>query len=112
MHECNKSLYPKPIPYQKKTSSGVKRMHLMKEHFDEWLQACAKMGIKISAQGALRYIAEHRPNGGSGGSSGAASNVPRYTFSPEAFVDALITWITADDQVGFHEDYPMHLRTS
>ena len=76
------------------TATGTLRHHLFENHVESWVSACEKLDIEITAQEAQSAIHAYH-------------NLPKKTsledsrpeFSPETFIDALVEFIVADDQV-------------
>lgn len=89
--------------YAATTGTSVLRKHLIDHHRDEWISACMRMKIKITAQQAQPVLDNYRAKFGDqhqaelNGGSGPAGRKP---FSNEAFLDAICDWVVADDQVG------------
>lgn len=89
------------------TTSGSTnlRSHLVDCHLEDWVDACddAKPSITISAQVAIKAVEDYRKgrDGTGGAARGRATDEGPQSrpYSKEAFIDALITWITSDDQV-------------
>ena len=63
-----------------------------------------KLEVPITAAAVKCQVTQHRLRQGSrrGHQTRSDSNTPQpQTYSEEAFVDALVEWIVADDQVSF-----------
>ncbi len=56
-----------------------------------WVTACDKLNINITAKDAANVVARHHQETGSISS--------KTSFSKEAFVDAIVEFIVANDQV-------------
>jgi hypothetical protein len=86
----------KVVKFSLKTSTGPLRRHLYEHHLDMWVTACDKLNINITAKEAANAVARHRQETGS-----ISSSQPRVktSFSKEAFVDAIVEFIVANDQV-------------
>lgn len=79
------------------TSTGSMRKHLSDRHIREWVTACDKGDIKITASQVQATVTEfRRRQSGATEPSGEISPEP---FTREKFVDAVVEWIIADDQV-------------
>jgi len=80
------------------TSSGILRCHLFENHIASWIAGCDKLNIPITAKSAQQSVMAHRECQGFIG-----TNVPELdtwrSFSHEAFVDVIVRFIVADDQV-------------
>ena len=65
------------------------------------MPACDKAGVKITAKGATVRVEawRHRQAVGSSEESEAVRN-----FGREVFIDAIVEWIVADNQVRFYCD--------
>lgn len=83
------------------TGTDPLRKHLADHHTDAWISACDKLEIKITAKSAQRAVHEYRQrqHQSSEGDSSTESKSSSHTFSQEAFVDAIVEFIVADDQV-------------
>ena len=82
-----------------KTATGVLRRHLYEHHTDSWIEGCDKLRIPITAKDAQRVVSEYRHRNGQAGANNAENSRTRRPFSNEAFIDAIIEFIVADDQV-------------
>lgn len=82
------------------TSTSSIRDHFAADHIDEWVAGCDKLNIKITAKTVQSVVADSRHERGKGQGKGVpAEDTKRPTFTHEAFVDAIVEWIVADDQV-------------
>lgn len=72
----------------------------MDHHIDSWVSGCDKLHIPITAKGAQRAIADYRRRQGQPTSE--TNDKPRTNrpFSDKAFLDGIVEFIVADDQVG------------
>ena len=75
--------------------------HLVSEHIGDWVISCDKLGIEITAETVAKEVANFR------GESeqpeyGTNKKPERRNYSREAFVDAILAWVVADDQVRSH----------
>jgi hypothetical protein len=89
-------------PFKKTTGTTVLRNHLANEHIENWVKTCDKFKISITAQVAQKAVNAYRqqrgqPQESANHSEGPVPHVREY--SREAFVDAIVEWIVADDQV-------------
>jgi hypothetical protein len=89
-----------------KTTTGttILRSHLANEHIENWVRTCDKFEISITAQVAQKAVNAYRQRHGQPQEStdhdGSEGPVPRVReYSRQAFVDAIVEWIVADDQV-------------
>jgi hypothetical protein len=74
------------------------RRHLYGHHLDEWVAECDQRGLKIIAKEAQQYVAAYRARKGQATAEEAPdSTVPEFTH--DTFIDALVDFIVADDQV-------------
>jgi len=72
---------------------------LYKFHLDKWVAECDKLSIKITAKDAQGVVDSYRQRKGQISKQENANLGSRKKYSPEAFVDALVEFIVADDQV-------------
>lgn len=76
------------------------RKHLYSQHSAHWVDKCDKEGIVISPGDAeAQACAEERRKDRGDTSGPGASGIPRKTYTPDAFVDALVELIVGDDLV-------------
>ena len=61
-----------------------------------WVSICDKKGIKITASSVAKRVAAYREECGQ---IQETDNTTRQKFSKEAFIDAIVEWMVADDQV-------------
>lgn len=82
--------------YAKETATGTLRTHLCKRHGSDWVSGCEqhKIPIKSTSELVRRVVQQFHGTTGTGPSAR-----PRKPFSKEAFVDAIVEFIVADDQV-------------
>ncbi|KAI0039264.1 hypothetical protein FA95DRAFT_1504405, partial [Auriscalpium vulgare] len=81
------------------TATGTLRRHLYTEHLPDWVRVCDESKIKITAAEALPFVNAHRESVQPGRLQDAGKpGIPRKKFTNEAFVDALVEFIVADDQ--------------
>ena len=83
------------------TGSSNLREHLVDCHHDEWVKSCLDLGLTIKGKDGMAakavYEAEHLGGYLTNPSLVLSEDCPR--FSREAFIDGLIEWIIANDQV-------------
>ena len=86
------------------TGSSNLRGHLVECHRDEWLKTCLDLGFTIKGKDGLVAKAEYEAEL-QGCYLTGPSSVPSMhhhpDFSQEGFVDALLEWIIASDQVRY-----------
>jgi len=86
-----------------KTGTGVLRRHLFDHHVDKWIEGCDKLRIPITAKEAQRALTDYRHRKGQANVNPSVNSTdhskPGRPFSQEAFVDAIVEFIVADDQV-------------
>jgi hypothetical protein len=82
------------VHFSSTTSTGVLRRHLYENHIGLWLKGCADQGIDITAQEAQPAIQAYH-----NAPEASQLEVMRPPYSKEAFFDALVEFIVADDQV-------------
>ena len=100
-HETN--LMIEVVSYSDTTSKTVMRKHLANKHLVTWVQGCDQLNISISSSGKMKkniedYWQQTRSQGSLESANGKPDQ-PRTEFSPEAFVDAIMEFIVANDQV-------------
>jgi hypothetical protein len=81
-----------------KTSTTVRRSHLCELHSGDWIAACDRLGIDITAKGAQNTVRNYRKQHNQASSAADPEDLRR-PFAPEAFVDAIVEFIVSDDQV-------------
>ena len=98
-HIC--SSHVKVQPFKKTTGTTVLRNHLANEHIENWVKTCDKFKISITAQVAQKAVNAYRQrHGQTQESANLSAGLPHVReYSREAFVDAIVEWIVADDQV-------------
>jgi hypothetical protein len=84
------------------TGSSNLRDHLVNLHRNEWVKSCLKKGLTIKGKDGLAAKAAYEAEqlGGYLTNPSELSSGDRPQFGREAFVDSLVEWIVADDQVG------------
>jgi hypothetical protein len=76
------------------TSTSTFRRHLTDHHVNDWVTCCARLKIKITAGAAKKALAALKL-----GDQSSGTTEVRQPYSKEGFVDALVEFIIADDQV-------------
>lgn len=89
----------KQTKYGLTTGTGTLRKHLSDRHLDDWVPACDAQDIQITAKETKSTLEEYRLDQGVSTTTGLDSQSLRPEFSSCAFVEAIIKWIVADDQV-------------
>jgi len=80
------------------TGTSTLRHHLFSHHLALWVEACDRFKIPITASSALPHVRAYRQSAGMAPPpSERPENVPK--FSNKAFIDAIVEFIIADDQV-------------
>jgi len=82
--------------FSESSSTGTLHTHLCSEHIDDWVSSCDSANITIKAKKSQAAIDEYRKSRGQ--PTSGSNTLPKY-FSKEAFVDAIVEFIIADDQV-------------
>ena len=83
------------------TGTTTLRRHLVLEHIGDWVTSCDKLGILITAETVAKEVKSFR--GESEQSEFSAKKKPKCrNYSREGFVDAILAWVVADDQVRSH----------
>lgn len=86
--------------YGASTASGTKRKHLFTVHLDDWVSSCDDLKIKITAKEAQPFVHEYRARQGQPSSFTRLQDVNEIPpFSNDTFIDAIVDFIVADDQV-------------
>jgi hypothetical protein len=82
------------------TGTGVKRQHLVDCHIDTWIYSCDRLKIPITAKGVQDAVCDYRMRQGQANSQPSTTDsITRSPFSQEAFINAIMNFIIADDQV-------------
>ena len=89
--------------YSLSTGTGTLRHYFYTSHLEEWVDGCDRLKIKITATTALPFVKRYRDRTSQEGGADAENETcpksrPR-PYSSEGFIDALVEWIVADDQV-------------
>lgn len=100
------SIHPhiKVRPFNKSTGTTVLRNHLASEHVSSWVNTCDKFNILITARVSQKAVSDYRQKRGQSHAPSDSSQAPPPVireYSRETFVDAIVEWIVADDQVCF-----------
>jgi hypothetical protein len=82
-----------------KTGTGVLCRHLFEHHAKKWIEGCDKLRIPITAKEAQQAVADYHHRKGQPSANSNEHMKPGRPFSQEAFVDAIVEFIVADDQV-------------
>jgi hypothetical protein len=69
----------------------------MKYHLDSWVLACDNSKIEITTKDALQAIETHRQQ-----PQKTQLEATRQQFSKDTFLDTLVEFIVADDQVSLY----------
>ena len=69
------------------------RLHLANNHIDEWISELKKKNLTVTAKAGLKALASHQ------GETLDPQIPPRPSYSSELFVDTLVDFIVATDQV-------------
>lgn len=85
--------------YTKKTSTGTLCSHLANDHRDEWISSCDRAGITIKSQSVQGIVEAYCNEHGEEFNRTQEGSWP--SFSREAFVNAIVAFIIADDQVSW-----------
>jgi hypothetical protein len=72
------------------------RKHLFTDHIAKWITSCEDLNISITAAAAVEAIRKFRKE-----PAATSLETERPQYSKEAFIDALVDFIAADDQVCF-----------
>lgn len=64
-----------------------------------WISSCDKLNIPITGKAAQGTLQDYRARQGAGTAKPAPDGKPSQKFTHEAFVDAIVEFIVADDQV-------------
>ena len=86
----------KVFAYSLKTSTGTLCKHLFTNHIKDWISECARLEIPITAQKAVDAINAYQ-------GTRPTSKTPRPQFTSGNFIDALVEFIVATDQVHFED---------
>jgi hypothetical protein len=70
--------------------------HLNNDHIKEWSEELTKRGITVKAKAGLKALADYQ------GKPLDSQAPPRPSYSPELFVDTVVDFIVATDQVFFY----------
>ena len=87
--------------FSKGTGSSNLCDHLVDSHQNEWIKLCLEQGITIKGKDGLAAKATYEAEQLSGYLTNPSepSSVDWPQFTCEAFVDCLVEWIVANDQV-------------
>jgi hypothetical protein len=85
------------------TGTSVKRQHLVDCHIDAWISSCDRLKIPVTAKAVQDAVCDYRTRQGQIHSQSSSTDpITRSPFSQEAFVNAIMNFIIADDQVWFY----------
>lgn len=95
----------KPVPfheYSNAVGTDGLRQHLKRNHLKEWVEGCAALNIPLTTDAGKAAGQEYTDRYGT--TSGIKFTSPtedgaQIPFTKDNFVDALMIWIVADDQV-------------
>jgi hypothetical protein len=73
--------------------------HLCNNHPDIWIAGCDRLNIPITAQAAQHAVKDYHACQGAQSANPTSDDKPSQPFTPDAFVDAIVEFIVADDQV-------------
>jgi hypothetical protein len=82
------------MDFSVKTSTGVLQQHLAKSHIALWVSACEEKKIEIVAKEVQENLAQYHQQ-----PQQTELEANRLEFSKESFLNALLEFIIADDQV-------------
>jgi hypothetical protein len=93
-----------PGKYDESCSTSTLRRHLANDHWDAWITSCMESSIEItstSVEVRKAFDKFERKHGHRGDNTRAANgSFPIHRpYSPKTFLEAIIRWIVADDQV-------------
>jgi hypothetical protein len=69
------------------------RYHLINDHIKEWTNELTKRNITVKAKAGLKALADYQ------GKPLDSQAPPRPSYSPELFVDTIVDFVVATDQV-------------
>ena len=95
-HEHAAKLRKNIHDFAKGTGTTSLQKHLANEHIEMQVSICDKKDIKITASSLAKCVAAYHAECGE---MPDTDDTARPKFSNEAFVDAIVEWIVADDQV-------------
>ncbi len=82
-----------------KTSTDILQHHLLDFHVTAWLMKCDQLGIEIHTQQKAYWDAVNNFQIKQGKHPSSSGGAVQHLFLKESFIDTLISWIVADDQV-------------
>ena len=94
-----------PGHYDMSCSTTTLRRHLANNHWEVWITSCREAGIEITSTSkevcrALDRFEQRHGHRHGDNMVTVDGTFPVYrTYTPKTFLDALIKWIVADDQV-------------
>jgi hypothetical protein len=109
-HRQTGNIHVKVKGFAMSTGTSVKRQHLVDCHINTWISNCDRLKIPITAKAAQDAVRDYRTRQGQAYSQPLSTNpIARAPFSQDAFVDAIMNFIIADDQVWFRIYFPLIL---
>jgi len=85
------------------TGTSVKCQHLVDCHIDAWVSSCDQLKILITAKAVQDVVCNYRTRQGQAYSQPSSTySITCSPFSQEAFVNAIMDFIIANDQVWFY----------
>jgi len=85
--------------YGSKTRTTVLHTHLCNEHLEPWINGCDQFKIPIVAKSFQDCVDEYCKANGGHNAGQEDPTLPTHAYSHETFIDAIVEWIVADDQV-------------
>ena len=97
--EINKNHVPKHVDFGLMTSTDVLHRHLVEYHATAWLKQCEDKDLQVPTKQRTYKNALNKFRAEQGRAPLSDDFKERSPFSQEVFIDTLIAWIVADDQV-------------
>lgn len=88
-------------PYKATTATGNLRAHLLSHHADEWVQECKTLQVNLRGKEGEEALAKTT------GVSVEHQGEARVPFTQDNFVNGLVQFIVATDQVFFFLFFPL-----
>ena len=87
--------------YKETTGSGNLRKHLYLKHSEDWFSHCDELGIEITSTNKelQSRLANYRQQHVQALKPAFDKSISRQKYTPKAFVDAIVEFIVADNQV-------------
>lgn len=95
----------KPVPFHEYSNAvGTDGLwqHLKCNHLKEWVEGCAALNIPLTTDAGKAALQEYNERYGTAARTTFTASMnddARIPFTKDNFVDALMIWIVADDQV-------------